>query len=129
MTGHALVLFAHGSRDPRWARPFNALAADLAGDLAPVPVRLAFMEFAGPTLKEVAAELAGSGCTRLRLLPLFLAGGAHVARDIPAQVAEVKALHPELEVTVLPPVGENPRFRHLMREVAREAAGDPAPAG
>ncbi|OXH83150.1 cobalamin biosynthesis protein CbiX, partial [Burkholderia multivorans] len=27
MTSHGIVLFGHGARDPRWAEPFERLAA------------------------------------------------------------------------------------------------------
>ena len=88
-------------------------------------MRLAFMEFCEPTLVEIAAVAVSGGCTRLRLLPLFLAGGAHVANDIPRIVGEVKQAHPTLEIEVLPPVGEDPRFAALLREIAKEHAGGP----
>jgi len=118
-----LILFAHGSRDPRWRAPFERLAAELSGELGPERVRLAYMEFVGPTLADVAAEAARDGLTRLRLLPLFLSAGAHVARDIPDQVTAARRAHPELRIEVMEPIGEHPRFAALVREVAREAAG------
>lgn len=118
-----LVLFVHGSRDPRWREPFERLAADLADDLGPDRVRLVYMEIVGPRLDEAAAEAARDGVTRLRVLPLFMAGGAHVDKDIPEQVAAVRARHPGLAVELLPPIGEDPRFVSLLRRLAREAAG------
>ena len=119
----ALILFAHGSRDPRWAEPFQRLTRQVAAVVAPVPVRLAFMEFVSPTLAEAAAELAAEGTRRIRLLPLFMAGGAHVARDIPRQAAALRTAHPSLEVEVLPPIGEDPRVFALLTEIAAAAAG------
>lgn len=118
-----LILFAHGSRDSRWRAPFERLEADLKAALGAARVRLAYMEFVGPTLLDVAAESARDGVTGLRVLPLFLSAGAHVAQDIPAQVAEARARNPGLRIDVLPPIGEHPRFAALLREVAREAAG------
>jgi sirohydrochlorin cobaltochelatase len=118
-----LILLAHGSHDPRWRAPFERLEADLKGAVGATRVRLAYLEFVGPTLLDVAAEAARDGMTGLRVLPLFLSAGAHVAQDIPVQVAQVRARNPRLEVEVLPPIGEHPRFTALLREVAREAAG------
>jgi sirohydrochlorin cobaltochelatase len=117
----ALILFAHGSRDPRWAEPFQRLARDAAAAASPARVRLAFMEFTGPTLADVAGELAAEGIRHARLLPLFMAGGAHVARDIPDQVAAVRDAHPELEIEVLAPIGEDPRVFALLTEIAAAA--------
>ena len=121
MSQSSLVLFAHGSKDPRWREPFEKLTADLRADLGDTMIWLAYMDFAQPTLQDVADELKMKGITRIRLLPLFLAGGAHVAKDIPEQVSQVQARIPGFEVEVLPPVGENPRFAGLLREIARES--------
>ena len=117
-----LILFAHGSRDPRWRATFEKLTADLSSDLGPGSVRLAYMEFAAPTLLDVVEEAARDGVARLRLLPLFLSAGGHVLNDIPPQVEAARSRHPEIEITVLPPIGENPRFAALLREIAIEAA-------
>jgi sirohydrochlorin cobaltochelatase len=116
-----LILFAHGSSDPRWRRPFEELLHEVEQDLGAARVRLAYMEFASPTLLDVAAEAARERVSRLRLLPLFMAAGGHVDRDIPVLLAEVQERHPSLAVEVLPPVGSDPRFRSLLRQLASEA--------
>lgn len=122
-----LVLFAHGSKDPRWRAPFLELLAALRAEMGDQAVSLAFMEFAEPGLLEVARLAAAAGFTRLRVLPLFLAGGAHVARDIPEQVTQVRKTFPSLRVDVLRPVGEDPRFTDLLLEICRESSA-PEPA-
>jgi sirohydrochlorin cobaltochelatase len=45
-----LILFAHGARDPRWATPFEAVAAAVRAARPGLPVRLAFLAFMSPTL-------------------------------------------------------------------------------
>jgi sirohydrochlorin cobaltochelatase len=93
----------------------------LRAELGDARVRLAYMEFVGPTLVDAAAEAARDGVGILRVLPLFLSAGAHVATDVPAQADEARARHPNLTVEVLPPIGEDPRFESLMRAAAAEA--------
>ena len=116
-----LVLYAHGSGDPRWRQTFERLESDLQRELGETKVRLAYMEFAEPSLDDIAADSMREGYEVLRILPLFLAGGAHLANDLPEQVRAVSASHPGLEVEVLQPVGEDPRFLRLIRELVREA--------
>jgi sirohydrochlorin cobaltochelatase len=116
-----LLLFAHGSRDPRWRAPFDRLERTLRGELGDDRVRLAYMEFVGPTLPDAAAEAVRDGVTTLRVLPLFLSAGAHVAQDVPAQAEEARRRHPSLNLEVLPPIGEDPRFVTLMKAVSLEA--------
>jgi sirohydrochlorin cobaltochelatase len=116
-----LLLFVHGSKDPRWRAPFERMTAELKKKVGEARVRLVYMEFAKPTLLDVAAEAAHDGVKYLKLLPLFLAGGAHVANDIPEQVGEVIRRHPSLRIEVLPPVGEDPRFAALLLDIAIES--------
>lgn len=124
-----LILFAHGSKDPRWRAPFLELLEHLRRHEGEKAVSLAFMEFAPPTLVDVAKEAAQLGVERIRLLPLFLAGGAHVARDIPEQVGWVMEALPDMQVDVLPAVGEDPRFEKLLREITREHARPESQSG
>jgi lipopolysaccharide export system permease protein len=46
----AIVLFAHGARDPRWAEPFEAVAARVRAAAPGCPVVLAFLELMTPSL-------------------------------------------------------------------------------
>ncbi len=115
------VLLAHGSRDPRWREPFERLYLQLRSDLGD-DVRLAYMEFVGPTLLEVAEECVIAGVTEVQILPLFMAAGAHLASDIPEQVEQLSRRFPLLKVQILPPIGEDPRVFLMMREIIREVA-------
>lgn len=101
-----LILFAHGARDPRWAAPFEAVAAAVRAARPGLPVRLAFLEFMAPTLPEAGAELAVAGCTALTVLPMFLGAGGHVRKDLPLLLEQMRAAHPGVAVSLLPAVGE-----------------------
>jgi sirohydrochlorin cobaltochelatase len=122
MPASRLILLAHGSRDPRWRAPFEAFVAALTADLGAASVRLAYMEFVTPTLVDMAEEASHEGVKQLQILPLFMAGGAHVDRDIPAQVTAVKERFPQLDLNILPPIGEHPRFVALMHDIVKEYA-------
>ena len=58
-----LVLFAHGSPDPRWRAPFERLADEVAAEAGRERVRLAYMESAEPTLFEALREIAVDAAT------------------------------------------------------------------
>jgi sirohydrochlorin cobaltochelatase len=98
-----IVLFAHGSRDPAWALPFQRIAKILADK--GLVVRLAYLEIMAPSLDEVLAELAGK-VDAIRIVPLFLGYGGHIRKDLPDLVA---AANPKVKVTIDPPVGEQPQ--------------------
>lgn len=119
----ALVLLAHGSPDPRWRAPFEKLTSTLRERLGAERIQLAYLEFAAPTLYEAAGAAARAGFSRLRILPLFMAGGGHVERDIPVQVEQLCWELPEIAVDILPPVGEDPRVAAAISEIVAEALG------
>ena len=114
----ALVLFAHGSRDPRWARPFESLAARLSKKFL---VRLAYLEIMKPSLGEAVSALAAAGARSVRVVPLFLGPGGHVKDDLPRLVAAVRRAHPELELVLEKPIGEQQKV--LAAIAAAIAAG------
>ena len=108
MAQRALVLFAHGARDPDWARPFRQLALELAELLPGERVVLAFLELMQPSLAECAAALHAEGIRELRVVPVFLGFGGHLKQDLPAQVETIRKKFADLRITLEPPVGERP---------------------
>ncbi|MBI5258585.1 MAG: CbiX/SirB N-terminal domain-containing protein [Burkholderiales bacterium] len=120
-----LLLFAHGARDPQWARPFEAVAARCRALQPQVPVALAFLEFMAPRLPEAGAALAAAGCTTVDVLPLFLGAGGHVRKDIPVLMAQLEAEYPAVRWILHPAVGEAPALVEAMAAVAVAAAGLP----
>lgn len=113
-----LVLLAHGSSDPRWCQTFESLTEKLEVSLGS-QVCLAYMEMAAPTLMDVAASARNEGVEELRILPLFMAGGGHVSKDIPRLVDDIRGRYPEMAVRVLPPVGEHASVVNAMLSVAQ----------
>jgi sirohydrochlorin cobaltochelatase len=103
---NAILLFAHGARDPRWALPFEAVAARVREQAPGVQVRLSFLEFMTPNLTDAGAELAQTGCTHVAIVPLFLGSGGHVRKDLPVLIEQLAAAHPQIQWTLQPTVGE-----------------------
>lgn len=118
----ALILLAHGSRDPRWRAPFDDLAAALAARTER-PLRLAYMELCEPSLERVAAELVAAGCQRAEILPLFFAAGRHLREDVPGQIDALRSEHPDLALELLAPVGEHPAFVDALAGIIEGRAG------
>lgn len=104
---HALILFAHGARDPRWAAPFERLREIAQAQLPDTEVVLAFLELMSPRLPEAVAGLAQNGCTSVSVVPVFLGQGGHVLRDLPLLVDELRGSFPLLEISVAAAVGED----------------------
>mgnify|MGYP001597315917 CR=1 FL=1 len=113
-----IVLLAHGSRDPLWRQPMQQVAARMREHDADVLVTCAYLELAPPDLTAATAQLLSQGAGSICVVPLFLGVGQHVREDLPRLVANVKALHPHLELTLQPAIGEDSRMVELMAQIA-----------
>ena len=105
-TDAGLLLFAHGARDPRWAQPFEAVAARVRTARPGTPVCLSFLEFMAPGLVDGGALLVAQGCQRIEVMPLFLGTGGHVRKDLPVLMDTLRAAHPGVRFGLHPAVGE-----------------------
>ncbi len=121
-TNTGLLLFAHGARDPQWARPFEAVAACCRAARGEQRVALAFLEFMTPDLVAGGSQLVKQGCTAVDVVPLFLGAGGHVRRDIPVLMAQLQAEHPAVRFTLRTAVGEAPALIEAMTKVALASA-------
>lgn len=113
-----IVLFAHGSRDPEWARPFEQICQELRGK--GIAVRIAYLEIMQPPLADAIASLASAGVRSIRVIPVFLGAGGHVKEDLPRLVADAAKAHPALKLTLEKPIGEQPQ---VIAAIARAIAG------
>ncbi len=114
----ATILFAHGSRDPLWSRPVEAVAQRMR-ELDPgVRVQCAYLELMQPDLNGVVGEFAAAGCTAIVVIPMFLGVGRHAREDLPALVRALAGAHPGVDIALQPAVGENPRVVDLLARIA-----------
>lgn len=115
---HAVILFAHGSRDPLWHRPMHAVRTQIERQHPALVVRCAYLELSTPDLASTVAELEQLGIGAIRIVPMFLGTGRHAREDLPRMVAALAHNHPALTVTLAPPIGENERLIALMADIA-----------
>lgn len=106
MSRQALILFAHGARDPEWARPFEAIRELVAARRPDVAVELAYLELMTPQLAEAVERVAKDGTVEITVAPLFMAQGGHLRQDVPRLLAEIGQRHPGVAIRLLPAVGE-----------------------
>lgn len=106
-TNAALVLFAHGARDPEWAAPIRRMRTQILQHNPALPVELAFFEYMSPTLDACVDGLIRTGCGRIVVLPVFIASGGHLKRDVPALLTRLRQSHPGTAIELAAPVGES----------------------
>ena len=117
-----VIVFAHGSRDPLWRLPVEAVARRIAQADPQARVACAYLELSEPDLPSAAAALIDGGATHLRVLPLFFGMGKHAREDLPLLMAELAQAHPDVRFEQLPAAGEDPRLTALLATIALEEA-------
>jgi len=118
-----LILFAHGARDPEWARPLEALRERVTVLAPDCVVTLAYLEFMSPGLIDAATAQVRAGANDITIVPVFLAQGGHLKRDLPLMVAELRAAHPAVTITVLPAIGEQPAVVEAIARCVADVTG------
>jgi sirohydrochlorin cobaltochelatase len=118
---HAILLFAHGSRDPMWHRPIQAVAARITQRAPQIAVRCAYLELTEPSLAQAANEVVAQGATSLSVLPLFLGVGKHAREDLPLLMQALRQAHPDLHIDCQPAVGEQDALLDLLAEIALQS--------
>jgi sirohydrochlorin cobaltochelatase len=115
---HAIILFAHGSRDPLWHKPIQSVAERITRRSPQTVVRCAYLELTEPDLPHVASALVAEGATSLCVVPMFLGVGRHAREDLPELISALKIGHPSVDITCQPAVGEQSKLLDLLAEIA-----------
>ena len=136
-----IILFAHGSRDPLWRGPIEAVAARIRVDHPKQFVSCAYLELCEPSLPDAAALMIsqlhtttnliapradsmpakGKKALKIRIIPMFLGMGKHAREDLPELASALRAAHPDVEFDVQQTVGEDSRVTALLAQIAVES--------
>ena len=115
----ALIILAHGSRDPRWREPFQQLR-ERAGSAA----YLAYLQLCQPDLATALRQARDDGAARAVVVPAFMSGGGHLLRDVPDLVARAAAELDDLEVTCAGALAEEPEVMEAMVRACERLRGE-----
>ncbi|MBU2952548.1 sirohydrochlorin chelatase [Marinobacter sp. F3R08] len=124
MNSPRIILLAHGSSDKRWRTTFEELAAPT---LASVDgARVAYMELAEPSMDTVIREGVTEGITEFTIIPLFLAAGRHLRKDVPEMIKELEQSH-GASIQLTGPIGESPLLGQAIRDIVRDQLEETTP--
>ena len=111
--GDVVVVAAHGSRAAAANEAHRAVVARLAQQV-PARVVPAFLELTEPSIAEAIDAAVASGAATVVVLPYFLHPGRHLARDLPAIVADADARHPGSRVHLTESFGARPELLDVL---------------
>ena len=121
----ALILFAHGARDPEWANPLRRVEAAIRQRITTAPVELAFLEFLPPTLDDSVANMVAQGASKIVVLPMFIAAGGHLKRELPQMIEQLRTTYPAVEFVQYGAIGEHEMVVQAIAAASLEVAGLP----
>jgi sirohydrochlorin cobaltochelatase len=137
-SAQGILLFAHGSRDPLWRGPIEAVATRIRAEHPQIPVACAYLELCEPSLPDAAAQMIaelqntinsialrahsmpaiGSKSLKIRIVPMFLGMGKHAREDLPEIASKLRSAHPHVEFEITATVGEDDRVTRLLAQMA-----------
>jgi sirohydrochlorin ferrochelatase len=117
----ALLLIAHGSRQPEANADLLRLAEELRSTGRFAHVEPAYLELAEPDIDAGAAHCVNQDVRRVILLPYFLSGGMHVRRDLTAARDRLAARFPAVNFLLAEPLGPHPLLAEIVLQRAAKA--------
>ena len=118
IASRAVVLFAHGSRDPLWRKPVETVAARLRERDASAMIACAYLELTEPDLQTAVKTLVNEGASSIRVVPMFLGVGRHAREDLPLLMTELRALYPKVVFELQQSIGEDQRLIDQIADIA-----------
>lgn len=115
---HAIILFAHGSRDALWRRPIEAVADEVKQLSPDTQVACAYLELTQPDLPTTVAALVQTGVNAIRIVPMFLGVGRHAREDLPLLLQDLIIQHPGVTFELRNAIGEEPELTRAMAAIA-----------
>ena len=115
---HAIILFAHGSRDALWRRPIEAVANEMKQLSPDTQVACAYLELTEPDLPTTVAGLVQTGVNAIRIVPMFLGVGRHAREDLPLLLQDLIVQHPGVTFELRNAIGEEPELTLAMATIA-----------
>jgi sirohydrochlorin ferrochelatase len=117
----AILLIAHGSRQPEANADLTWLADALRGKQGHDIVEPSYLELAAPTIDEAGRRCVDQGAGRVVLLPYFLSAGVHVRRDLQEHCRRLQAKFPTVKFVLAEPLGRHPLLVEIAGQRACEA--------
>jgi sirohydrochlorin ferrochelatase len=121
MTAPSLVLLGYGGSDPRVAQVSHEIRANILQIRPELDISIAFIDHWPPNALAVAGKLARRGISEVVLVPLLLSDAFQGHAEVPALVAHIKSVHPELRLIASRPIGPEAQLLAVIDRRLRDA--------
>jgi len=114
-----ILVLGHGSRLPYNKELIESMAS-MIGNVHPGPVRTAYLNMNEPDIHAGLRSFSGTKIKKIVALPVFLASGVHVSKDIPRELglngsgsAILKQDGEDIEILLAEPLGTDECIANL----------------
>lgn len=120
----AVVYIGHGSLIAEGNNQFINFIEEVKKEMN-IPVQeIAFLELASPTIYETMKKVIKAGAKQILVVPNLLFAAAHFKRDIPEELALIKAEFPDVSFYISKPFDLHPKMIDLVMKRIREKRRD-----
>lgn len=117
----ALVLLAHGSRDPLGLQPLEQIRSWVQAARPDLQVAQAYLSLNQPSLEDCLQSLHHAGVSEATVLPMLVARGQHLNVELPLLLADLQLRFPGLALRVGPHLGADDGIVPLVLARAAQA--------
>jgi precorrin-8X/cobalt-precorrin-8 methylmutase len=122
----AVLLLGHGSKMAEANDTLRRIAKRLKAEGGYGFVQPAFLQMESPDFQEAFAVMVGRGFSDITIMPYFLYMGAHVQKDLPAEVVAAQARFPGVKTQVTANLGFHDKLIDIVMERIDEETAPPS---
>jgi len=119
-----IIIVGHGSTEADadgTAYISDQLHGLLHADCSKDCVRVAYLQFMKPDLKETLENAAVEGINKIIIHPFLLSKGFHVTKNIPQIIENFQNAYPDIEVICTAPLGVHEKLAEVVLKRIKEA--------
>lgn len=113
---NGILILAHGSKRQETEKTLNSLVEKVKAKTGEKLVYPVYLQFSEPNLEMGIAQLADSGATHIKIVPMFLFDGVHVTQDIPGELEVIRAKYPKIDIRLSKHLGDDDRIADIIVE-------------
>ena len=121
-----ILIVGHGSRRAEANEDVRAAASRIGEGGSFALVEAAFLEIEHPNIAEGFVRLVERGAREIIIHPYFLSPGRHTRGDLPREVSQVAAAHPEISCRISEPLSGHRLVVEAAIERIRETGATPS---
>ena len=121
---HPVLVIFHGSRNPQAMKDAQRVVEELSAIEKYRHVKIGFISFGSPSMKDALKELAQEKPDRVTIIPALIFNGIHIEKDIAQAVEPLARVIGYENILVSHPLGEGPKLSELLSQRLQETEKD-----